>query len=174
MNRRYKVFLSDLEKALIYALSHEVAQHATIAGQPQQHLLPFALSPSIPPRTSYSSPPSFLSSAFSMFLSPFFFYFPFFSSLSLGMSSFTFSLFFSVTRWPSTPPLQVNLSNTCFLLLYTLLSPPHTSFSSPPSFLRSAFSMFFCHFLLFPIFLFPLPGSSLFPLFTYFLLLALI
>jgi hypothetical protein len=44
MNRRYKVFLSDLEKALIYALSHEVAQHATIAGQPQQHVLPFALS----------------------------------------------------------------------------------------------------------------------------------
>lgn len=26
------MFLSDLEKALFYALSHEVAQHATIAG----------------------------------------------------------------------------------------------------------------------------------------------
>ena len=32
MNRRYKVYLSDLEKTLIYAVSHEVAQHATIAG----------------------------------------------------------------------------------------------------------------------------------------------
>jgi hypothetical protein len=32
MNRRYKVYLSDLEKTVIYAVSHEVAQHATIAG----------------------------------------------------------------------------------------------------------------------------------------------
>ena len=37
MNRRYKVFLSDLEKTLFYALSHEVAQHATIAGIGNRH-----------------------------------------------------------------------------------------------------------------------------------------
>jgi len=32
INRRYKVFSSDLEKAVIYSISHEVAQHSSIAG----------------------------------------------------------------------------------------------------------------------------------------------
>jgi thiol oxidase len=32
INRRYKVFTSDLEKAVIYSISHEVAQHSSIAG----------------------------------------------------------------------------------------------------------------------------------------------
>ena len=31
--RRYTVFMSDLEKAMLYSLSHEVAQHATITGE---------------------------------------------------------------------------------------------------------------------------------------------
>ena len=31
--RRYTVFMSDLEKAMIYSLSHEAAQHATITGE---------------------------------------------------------------------------------------------------------------------------------------------
>jgi len=33
INRRYKVFTSDLEKAVLYSISHEVAQHSSIAGQ---------------------------------------------------------------------------------------------------------------------------------------------
>ncbi|XP_023341746.1 sulfhydryl oxidase 1 [Eurytemora carolleeae] len=33
INRRYKVFLSDLEKAMFYSLSHEVAQHSAVAGE---------------------------------------------------------------------------------------------------------------------------------------------
>jgi len=32
INRRYKVFTSDLEKAIIYSISHEVAQHTSITG----------------------------------------------------------------------------------------------------------------------------------------------
>ena len=32
INRRYKVFTSDLEKAIIYSISHEVAQHSSITG----------------------------------------------------------------------------------------------------------------------------------------------
>jgi len=32
MQRRYKVFTSDLEKAVIYSISHEVAQHSSITG----------------------------------------------------------------------------------------------------------------------------------------------
>lgn len=32
MNRRYKVHMSDLEKTILYAVSHEVAQHNVIAG----------------------------------------------------------------------------------------------------------------------------------------------
>ena len=31
--RRYTVFMSDLEKAMLYSLSHEAAQHATITGE---------------------------------------------------------------------------------------------------------------------------------------------
>ena len=30
MNRRYKVHMSDLEKTIVYAISHEVAQHSSI------------------------------------------------------------------------------------------------------------------------------------------------
>jgi len=33
ITRRYKVFLSDLEKAMVYSLSHEVGQHSAIAGE---------------------------------------------------------------------------------------------------------------------------------------------
>lgn len=33
ITRRYKVFLSDLEKAMIYSLNHEVGQHIAIAGE---------------------------------------------------------------------------------------------------------------------------------------------
>jgi len=33
IQRRYKVFSADLEKALLYSISHEVAQHNSIAGQ---------------------------------------------------------------------------------------------------------------------------------------------
>ena len=31
--RRYTVYMSDLEKAMLYSLSHEVAQHAVITGE---------------------------------------------------------------------------------------------------------------------------------------------
>ena len=31
--RRYTVFMSDLEKAMLYSLNHEVAQHAVITGE---------------------------------------------------------------------------------------------------------------------------------------------
>jgi len=33
INRRYKVHMSDLEKTILYAVSHEVAQHNVIAGE---------------------------------------------------------------------------------------------------------------------------------------------
>jgi len=33
IQRRYKVFSSDLEKAVLYSISHEVAQHSSIAGE---------------------------------------------------------------------------------------------------------------------------------------------
>jgi len=42
LNRRYKVFMSDLEKALFYSISHEVAQHSAIAGQTLQSLQQYA------------------------------------------------------------------------------------------------------------------------------------
>ena len=41
INRRYTVYLSDLEKAAVYALSHEVAQHQTIAGEALEALRKF-------------------------------------------------------------------------------------------------------------------------------------
>jgi len=41
INRRYKVFMSDLEKTILYAVSHEVAQHNAIAGETLQALQQF-------------------------------------------------------------------------------------------------------------------------------------
>eukprot|EP00092_Neocalanus_flemingeri_P007794 GFUD01008415.1.p1 GENE.GFUD01008415.1~~GFUD01008415.1.p1 ORF type:complete len:681 (-),score=161.46 GFUD01008415.1:240-2282(-) len=41
INRRYKVFTSDLEKAVIYSISHEVAQHSSISGHTLQTLLQY-------------------------------------------------------------------------------------------------------------------------------------
>jgi len=38
INRRYKVFTSDLEKAVIYSISHEVAQHSSITGHTLESL----------------------------------------------------------------------------------------------------------------------------------------
>lgn len=38
INRRYKVFTSDLEKAVIYSISHEVAQHSSITGRTLESL----------------------------------------------------------------------------------------------------------------------------------------
>ncbi len=68
------------------------------------------------------------------------------------------------TRWPSTPQLQVNLSNTCSIPFYSP-PPPHLLFLST---LFSAFSFLhvsFYIFFYFPFFSFPLPGNVLFHLF---------
>lgn len=57
INRRYTVYLSDLEKAAIYALSHEVAQHQTIAGEALEALRKFitVLDKYFPSRDEFSS-----------------------------------------------------------------------------------------------------------------------
>jgi len=38
LSRRYKVFTSDLEKAVLYSISHEVAQHMSISGKTLESL----------------------------------------------------------------------------------------------------------------------------------------
>jgi hypothetical protein len=38
INRRYKLFASDLEKAVIYSISHEVAQHSSATGHTLESL----------------------------------------------------------------------------------------------------------------------------------------
>jgi len=57
ISRRYTVYMSDLEKAAVYALSHEIAQHQTIAGEALEALRKFVtvLDKYFPSRLEFSS-----------------------------------------------------------------------------------------------------------------------